>query len=199
MGRGRSKAKKDLDRVTVAALMRRGYSDAAIAQKMGVRVETITKDVEAILKELAKNTSRDRELMVTRMREQYSHIQQCAIEDYETSRMPTTQLFGNEPVVTPTVGDQGTLRTAMMAMEGIRDLTGMDYPQPEERQDAVSTQKAIEEVLPVIQQALEAHRAALADKNTSQAPSEPIETKPFDLTDFLNDRKRGAGGPLDDR
>lgn len=139
--RKRSESQVILDRAEMVNLMRRGYTQAAIAERLQLSPAQIAYDWKAALKQLLAQQTDDTKACVAIAVEQYGLIQQEAWREWEKSKKggvkrgrKTTQNHngrGSEEEsteVTEGRGDPRYLRVVMDCIAHIRELKGLDAP-----------------------------------------------------------------------
>ncbi len=194
MPRKKPVVKRKLDRLLLVDCITKGLSLIECSRVTGIPIKEVGKETVIVLRELAEARVKDRELVVQQKLEEYALIKKQCSEDYENSRIPVQQLFGdveessatreeNTNTSPPPVGDQQVQRTRLMVLAAERELMGMDYPSLKELpsvHDAATAQQAIDELLPIVKKAMEVLKAKEVKQSLTQALPEVSNSTPID-------------------
>ncbi len=82
----RSNPQRQLDRIEMVKLMRRGWTQVQIAEKMGLSVTTITHDWKVVIREVAETRNKCVEELVAMKLEEYAEIKREAWKQWEESK-----------------------------------------------------------------------------------------------------------------
>lgn len=85
-GRKRTIAKRQLDRLEILQMVRRGFSLTRIAEKLGVSYERAQLDFKIIIRELREQRSEEIKDRIALIQEEYSEVKQEAWEAWERSK-----------------------------------------------------------------------------------------------------------------
>lgn len=87
---GKVTPRKALRRSDVVVMMREGYTQVAIAEKLGVSPSTVQKDWNAIHEEMVTARTNDSyDKVIARRLEQFSHVMRTAWEEHNNSKADT--------------------------------------------------------------------------------------------------------------
>jgi hypothetical protein len=94
----RSATQKTIDRVKMVQLMRRGWTQTAIAQELGLHQTQISYDWKIVLREMREQQSEDVAEMVTLKLEEYGELKREAWAAYELSKQNAAKRVEEEYV-----------------------------------------------------------------------------------------------------
>jgi len=109
-----------LDRIEMVKLMRKGYTQSAIAEKMGVSQQQISKDWKLVHDDLKEQRNRDYDAVIAIRLEQYSEVMREAREAWDESKVG----YDKEGNAYTKPGDAEHLRTVLNSLDAMCDLKG---------------------------------------------------------------------------
>lgn len=110
----RSPTQRELDRAELVKMVRRGWTQAAIAQRLGVTPKQVQVDWQIVVKEMRESRDEDALVHIAIKLEEYAEIKREAWEAWEASKEARQKImlerYGKKPSKNGKKGDKGGMK-----------------------------------------------------------------------------------------